>query len=159
MEIALWIPLRPMAKIGTMPTRREMNVLAAGAAFPRSRGVAVNTVATHGTVGIVDVKDIEQSYALNDPPRVRAYLDEHPSLIPLLLEARPEVDLRFGSDTPVTLDIVHDPEDNTECLYAVIETRLDVDEALNRLDQFNDYWWQRSAASVDLPPIFVFDYV
>ena len=77
-----------------------------------------------------------------DSPEVRAFLDDHPFLLPLLERVGPAVRRFFGPDAVVSLTVDHDREAaaNQE-LHAVVETGWPAADALSRLATFDDQWW------------------
>ena len=63
----------------------------------------------------------------------------------------------FDTDLPIVLEFDVDPESNDERgeLFATVQVRVDVDDALNQMDRFFEGWWlDRSPAS---PTVLVFD--
>ena len=73
---------------------------------------------------------------------VGRFLHAYPQLIEVLLEAHVYLQKYFGPDPQVTLKVVSDPEvEGVEELFAYILTSLLVDEALARLDRFDEEWF------------------
>ena len=100
---------------------------------------------------------LKTRYSLRSPEEVTAYLRSYPHLVPLLLEAAEVIPRYFGADTHLVLEVVVDPEDESETpeLYASVQTRLGVDEGLDRLDRLDEDWWlDRSPAG---PGVLVVD--
>jgi hypothetical protein len=88
------------------------------------------------------IGEIETIYEMRDVPSVRQYLRNHPELIQVLLEAHPYLKEIFGTQVRVFLEIVTDPEAAREQeLFAYIVTTLSADEAVRRLDDFDDGWF------------------
>ena len=52
---------------------------------------------------------IAKSCEVEDTEAVESYLDKHPSLYDLVIEARQEITTHFDSGTPVLLDVAVDP--------------------------------------------------
>ena len=95
------------------------------------------------------IGEIEAIYAMRDAPRVRQYLRDHPEVIQVLLEARLCLEKHIGTDVRVFLEIVRDPEaDRDQELFAYIVTTLSADEALRRLDAFDDGWFLKHIGNV-----------
>lgn len=79
-----------------------------------------------------------------DPDLLAGFLDAHPQITPLLHEAAVAVRDHFGDDARIAIEVYHDPEAATHAeLYALIQTPLALssDEALRRLDAFDEGWW------------------
>ena len=75
------------------------------------------------------------------PPAIARFLEDHPTMAPLLIEAHEQIQRHFGPRT-VTLDVVVDPEgDDEPRLVARVRTSLDPVQALGILDQFDSEWW------------------
>ena len=80
-------------------------------------------------------------YLLQNQERVFLFLDDYSDLVPILLEAYPQIQEHFP-DHQVCLEVVSDPEiPNSEYLRAYIQTKLDADEAFQRLKSFDRAWW------------------
>jgi hypothetical protein len=80
-------------------------------------------------------------YEFRSMGRVRHFLERHPALIDLLLEAPEYLQRCFGPDPQVVLQVVLDPElDDSEELFAYIRTALPVDDALEQLDRLDKEW-------------------
>jgi hypothetical protein len=71
---------------------------------------------------------------------------------PLLFEIRGNI-RRFFDEDPVRLKVSHDPdwEDEQPELFANIQTRLDPQEALERLEAFDTEWWLKRRSETDAP--------
>ncbi len=82
-------------------------------------------------------------YRFDDPAAVTDFLSRHDFLVDLLIEAREHIRTHFGPDTPAALEVFYDMDD-AQCepeLVALIETTLPAEEALTRLDCFDEAWW------------------
>jgi hypothetical protein len=88
------------------------------------------------------IQALERQYVFKDRDQVFHYLENHPFLVPLLLEAYSKIDTFFPEYPQVLLEVVTDPEvpDDTQ-LVASIRVNLSPDEALERLDSFDRQWW------------------
>ncbi len=85
---------------------------------------------------------IAKSYEVEDTEAVESYLDKHPSLYDLVIEARQEITTHFDSGTPVLLDVAVDPEGiNDPELVLRVQTKLPVNLAMERLAAFDQAWW------------------
>ena len=89
-----------------------------------------------------DVRSLEQLYSFRRQAEVLQFLEAHPFLVPLLVEAHSKIGDYFGSNPEVALEVVTDPEaiDDHE-LFAFIRTSLPADEAHDRLDRLGEEWW------------------
>ncbi|PKO20971.1 MAG: hypothetical protein CVU38_17310 [Chloroflexi bacterium HGW-Chloroflexi-1] len=84
-------------------------------------------------------------YAVENADEVRRFLRVYPDAPDVLLEARPYIEKIFGPTTQVVLEVTFDPDseshrDSVE-LFGNIQTSLSVEEALERLNQFDSEWF------------------
>ncbi len=88
---------------------------------------------------------LQRFYTLVNVEEVRRFLRVYPDAADVLLEARPHIERIFGPDTHVVLEVTRDPESESpqgsEELFGNIQTSLSVEEALERLRQFDDEWF------------------
>lgn len=98
--------------------------------------LAAGTIATEADIGRV-----VEAYALRDADAVVGYLRAHPEVVAPLLGAIAVVPRYFGPDACLVLELEHD-RDGTggPLLWALIQTRLDVDPSLAALRRFDDDW-------------------
>jgi len=88
------------------------------------------------------LQSLGQLYTFRRPKEVSQFLDTHPFLVPLLVEAYDKIAQYFGLSPEVILEVVTDPEaENDRELFALIRTNLPPDEALVRLDRLDKGWW------------------
>jgi len=88
------------------------------------------------------LQSLGQLYTFRRPQEVSQFLDTHPFLVPLLVEAHAKVAEYFGPSPDVVLEVVSDPEaENDRELFAFIRTTLPSDEALSKLDRLDQEWW------------------
>ena len=91
------------------------------------------------------IRALERFYTLRGSYEVGEFLWRHPFLVPLLLEARAEIEQVF-SNAEVALQVIANPEEpDFEQLFAYVSAALDPIEALLRLRQFDDAWWLRAS--------------
>lgn len=106
----------------------------------------------HKTSGVAaaDLARLEEWYSFREHDTVVDWLEQYPFLVPLLLEGYDQMRKHFP-DSPISLQVVYDPEDAglTE-LVAYIITDLDDDEALNRLYRIGEDWWLQVISQADL---------
>ncbi len=85
--------------------------------------------------------DGTHGYTVRDRETVERFLARDGFLVPVLDEARHAIAAVFGAETPVSLELVTDPEEGDSALFARIETPLPVPAALDRLNPLYDEWW------------------
>lgn len=89
-----------------------------------------------------EVQMLEELYVFRRRMEVLRFLDVHPFLVPLLLEAYAKIGRYFEPYHEVFLEVISDPEaTNDRQLFAFIGTRLPPDEALDSLEPFDEEWW------------------
>ncbi len=100
--------------------------------------VGASVVRTHE----FELRLVERLYTFRRPVEVLRFLERHPFLVPLLVEAYSKFGNYFGPYPRAFLEVVTDPEapDDRE-LFALICTSLTPDEMLDRLDRFDRDWW------------------
>ena len=86
---------------------------------------------------------LEEMYSFRNKAAVQRFLQIHPHLIEIILEAYPYLVKHFGPNPQVMLEVVRDPEaeEDSEQLFAYILNSLPADEALKRLDKLDDEWF------------------
>ncbi len=93
-------------------------------------------------VDLALIEELREMYPFHSDTTVTSFLRVHPQLADVLLEARPRIEEHFDRGTPVQLEVVTDPENaGGDQLFAYIHTSLSVDEALARLDEFDEEWF------------------
>jgi len=96
-----------------------------------------------------EVKVLEELYIFRRRTEVLRFLDRNPFLAPLLLEAA-EKTTHFFPASQLSLEVISDFEmDDSSQLLASITTRLAVDAALERLDEFDADWWLEVAGQAN----------
>jgi hypothetical protein len=89
---------------------------------------------------------IEVLFDVEDAPAVRSYLGKHPYLVPLLIDVHQVVPRYFPNRTRICLQLLTDRDDGDHVdFFAIIETDLSEDKALQALDKFDDEWWLATA--------------
>lgn len=81
-------------------------------------------------------------YTLRNTDEVRAFLDEHPVLLPLL-EAAPHEIHQFFAGAPLSLEVVHDPEEDWAELVLRIGVPMGMTgrEGFETLKKLDKAWW------------------
>jgi len=92
-------------------------------------------------VSRTEVEWIERLYTLRERAEVLGFLERHPFLVSLLLEAYGQIGNYFPG-SQIFLEVLTDPEAfNDYQLIASIATNLGPDEAIDMLEQFDENWW------------------
>lgn len=85
---------------------------------------------------------LERLYTFRRRVEVSRFLQRHPFLVPVLLEAYSEIENHFGLYSQVFLELVSDPEvQGLVELFGYIVTRLAPEEAGKRLQRFDRDWF------------------
>lgn len=85
--------------------------------------------------------EVLSPYTFPAEPDIGRFLALRPHLVTLLGQGINVVERIFGTGTTVILQIHVDPEDDSEQLFALVQTTLTVDYALELLDRFDEQWW------------------
>ena len=90
-------------------------------------------------------------YEFQKPDAVVEFLLENDFLIGLLEEAYPNIAAHFGQNSPVNLELVFDPDSGGGPeLFGLVSTTLRPEEAMKRLDMFDEEWWLEKSSHVIL---------
>ncbi len=85
---------------------------------------------------------VERLYDVADPARVCTFTFEKPYVLELLLDAYARLCALFGETSTIRLDFNVDPEIPGRRYLAVrVLTVFSVDEAIERMDHFDEVWW------------------
>ena len=88
-----------------------------------------------------EVESLRLTYCFRQTKEISGFLETHKFLVPLLIEAYPEISKHFP-DSQVFLEIDTSPEEtNNPSLVAFIATNHSPDEALRKLKNFDEEWW------------------
>lgn len=129
----------PVLPRGYMPLRRVPEMISS------RRETNSSTV----LIAQTEVKVLEELYIFRRRTEVLRFLDRNPFLAPLLLEAA-EKTTHFFPASQLSLEVISDFEmDDSSQLLASITTRLAVDAALERLDEFDADWWLEVAGQAN----------
>jgi len=85
--------------------------------------------------------DIQEAYTIPRPGEVFGFLRYPPSLPELICEAAKVLYRSFGRDARLVLDLAHDPETGSEELFALVHVDVPIEEALQKLRQFDEEWF------------------
>ena len=98
----------------------------------------VSTVRTYE----FEIRSLEQLYTFRKHVEVSRFLERHPFLVPVLVEAYSKFGNYFGPYPRVSLEVVRDPEvQGLVELFGYIVTRLTPEEAGERLQGFDRGWF------------------
>lgn len=85
---------------------------------------------------------VEPLYDFRRPREVSAFLQAHPFLFPLLVEAHGKIAEYFEPSTKPILEANTDPEaEGSQELFVLIPTHDTPEQALSRLDRLDQEWW------------------
>lgn len=88
-----------------------------------------------------DIESLDKLYNLRGKSEILQFLEQNDFLIPVLLEAPGKISNYFP-DAELFLECVTDPETVGEAMLELaISMNLDPDEAVDKLDRFQDEWW------------------
>lgn len=105
-----------------------------GALAKLSEGIATPSISQS------DIESLERLYTFREPTEVLQFLEQYSFLVPLLLNAHKTI-RKYFPDSPLFLEYVTDPEIDDPQLVVFIATNLEPEEALDRLDEFDDDWY------------------
>ncbi len=80
-------------------------------------------------------------YTMRDILGIRTYIRAHQTLADMLIEAYDQIARFFGPVPQIVLSIDGDPAGEDSELFGSILTPLDVPEALNNLNEFDQSWF------------------
>jgi len=116
-------------------------------------GVFVENSARHNFLGtptyIESISLVAQSfwakvvngYSIQQPEAIAAFVRRHYAVGKVLADALDQLPTYFGRQPKVSLELKVDPEYvSDKQLFAYIYTRLPVEEALSRFEQFDESW-------------------
>ncbi len=87
-----------------------------------------------------EIEAIERSYTLREKTEVIQFLENHPFLVPVLLEA-PEKIRYYFPDEELFIQVDYDPENiNYVQLVLSILTKITPDDAVDRLNKLDKNW-------------------
>ena len=91
------------------------------------------------------LRRLQGFYTLANAEEVRRFLRVYPDAVDVLTEAIPHIERVFGLDTRVVLEVTFDPDSekpqDSEELFADIQTSLPVDAALAQLHKLDQDWF------------------
>ena len=100
---------------------------------------------------------IRTLYVIPDERSVISYLRAHRRIPQLIAEAAPHLGVYFG-DVVLSLRAVAD-ERGWEMLYVFVQWEGEPEEALARLNAFDDAWWLRNSSTTAVSVTFTYNLV
>jgi hypothetical protein len=91
---------------------------------------------------------IHQLYTLHNRPDVFAFLRQHPFLIEVVVEASAMLVNVFGRQTPLSMEVMCEPEGDDSELFAFAHVELSAEEALAALRAFDEQFFLEQQAKV-----------
>lgn len=96
----------------------------------------------HFTKKKASIEALGSVYEFKEPYAVVEFLLDNDFLIVLLEEAYPNIAAHFGQSFSVNLELVYDPDSGGGPeLFGLVSTTLRPEEAMKRLDMFDEEWW------------------
>jgi hypothetical protein len=89
-----------------------------------------------------EISQLEKLYTLREPSQVLEFIEKHPFLLPLLLEAPNKIHSYFPH-TPLILEVDIDPESSSmddDQLAILIASEIDPEESVDKLCELNRDW-------------------
>ncbi len=113
--------------------------ISGGIKFLNSEGIF--PIPTTSTASQIDrIRDLEKLYNMKQPGEIFEFFYENPDLVEVAIEAVTVLKHVFGTDAGLTLELIRDPETDEQELFALIEVNLEPEEALKRLQEFDNAW-------------------
>lgn len=109
-------------------------------------------------VSVADIESLEKLYTWRGKTEILDFLEKHHFLIPVLLEA-PDKISNYFPDAQLFLECVTDPEGiDDDMLELAICMNLEPDEAVDKLNQFQDNWWLNLSNKIRQPLCPILEY-
>ncbi len=131
------------------------------------RGVDINSLAlmllhdsltVQHPVSVADIESLEKLYSWRGKTEILQFLETYQFLIPILLEA-PDKICHYFPESQLFLECVTDPEGiDDDMLELAICMKLDPDEAVDKLNQFQDDWWLNLSDKIRQPLCPILEY-
>ncbi len=103
-----------------------------------------NMLDEDGMMGLEDV------YIMRNPEDIKAFLRKYGQVVSVVTEATPIIAEFFGPEVSLALEVIHDPEStDVQQLFGYIHSKsLSPEEALERLNAFDDHWFLNKLDSI-----------
>jgi hypothetical protein len=87
-----------------------------------------------------DISELKTKYVFRNERVIAQFVVSHRTIVPVLLNAMPQLKTYFGDDVVFSLEAVRD-EDESTSLYAIAVWRGAAMEAEAALAGFDEHWW------------------
>lgn len=109
-------------------------------------------------VSLADLESLEKLYSWRGKTEILEFLEINDFLIPILLEA-PDKICHYFPDAELFLELVTDPETVDDAMLELaICMNLNPDEAVDKLNQFQDDWWLNLSDKIRQPLCPILEY-
>ena len=109
-------------------------------------------------VSVAELESLEKLYIWRGETEILQFLEKHDFLIPILLEA-PEKIRHYFPDAQLFIECVTDPEGiDDDMLELAICMNLDPDEAVDKLNNFQEDWWLNLSNKIRQPLCPILEY-
>jgi len=79
----------------------------------------------------------------NDIEEIKRFVEEHPHLFPILMEAKEQIISVFGNKIKICLELHHDPEEAWDELFIVIKSPYSPKKAIELENRLSESWFLR----------------
>ncbi len=91
----------------------------------------------------INADALARDYTLRCPDAIVDFVNAHPFLLPLLLEAPAHVQCCFGTETRLALEIFYDEESHSSPeLFVLIQTSEEAEQAMQQQACLRQEWWR-----------------
>lgn len=109
-------------------------------------------------VSLADLESLEKLYSWRGKTEILEFLEINDFLIPILLGA-PDQICHYFPDAELFLELVTDPESVDDArLELAICMKLNPDEAVDKLSEFQDNWWLNLSDKIRQPLCPILEY-
>ncbi|MEG3934507.1 MULTISPECIES: hypothetical protein [unclassified Microcoleus] len=109
-------------------------------------------------VSLADIKSLEKLYSFRGETEILLFLEKYQFLIPVLLEAADKI-CHYFPDAKLFIECVTDPEAvEDSMLELAICMNVTPEEAVDKLNQFQDEWWLNLSDKIRQPLCPILEY-
>jgi hypothetical protein len=106
----------------------------------------------------VEIEALKRLYKFRGKTEVLGFIEQYPFLLGLLLKA-PDQIRHYFPDSQLSIEVIADPEGfDDPMLELAICINLDPDEAVDRLNLFQDNWWLNLSYQIRKPLCLILEY-
>ncbi len=106
----------------------------------------------------VDIEALKKLYKFRGKTEVLGLIEQYPFLLGLLLKA-PDQIRHYFPDSQLSIEVIADPEGfDDPMLELAICINIDPDEAVDRLNLFQDNWWLNLSYQIRKPLCLILEY-